>query len=431
MMLIVLLLICYFSVTKYKKTTLFCAAVLLLQPHLASGIGNVKLLYLVCLLQIVLFFVKGYWKQRNHKYYPAIALISILSALAYLYSTYRGVMFHTLPVAAMNSLFYFAYPYVVWRLIRTREDLVFILKSLLVFALVVGAYALVEASANRNFYSEFANNYGLVAGLLGGEDLGERFGLPRCNSVLPYSSALAMFSGTIWFIVAYMKVNEISFNKRIELFLLFVMPFCVLLGGTRSQMVFTAICMFPFLLYSRFWRSNVSRVAVVIIFVVMLFFSDYIFWIIDSIIHSDQARMGSSTELRQKQFDICYKYFVKNPIWGYGRNYIWEYVRAENPGLMGAESVWFQIMVDYGSVGCALYVALVGACVKWVSRYSLVFISFPLAFIVGKTLSIVIGVELSFLLIICIILVKMHIFFIPQKVVQKKKHGIRWYNNNA
>lgn len=407
MMLIVLLIICCFTIVKYKKTTLICSTSLLFLPHFSAGIGEVKLLYLVCIFQILMYYIKGYWKKRGNLYPRWLGILCVFTSLCYLYSTWQGVMRSYIPTVLLNVLCYFWYPFVIWKLIRTRDDVVFILKSLLLFFTIVGGYALVELVIGQNIYSKVVNDLGWAAGILGGEESGERFGLLRCNSLLPYSSALGMTSGAVFMLMLYLRVNGIHIlEARKETFLLAVMPFCVLLAGTRSQMVFTAICVFPFMFYSRFFKSKISKTIFLLAFVALLIGNEYIFTIVDSIIHSDKANMGSSSEMRQNQLDICMAYYIYSPIWGFGKNYIWDYVKAQNFGLLGAESVWFQLMVDYGFMGMITYLVLCLSTSVWLAKRSKVIAFFPLAFLVGKTLSIVIGIELSFMLIMSFIFFK-------------------------
>lgn len=424
-MLIVLLLICYFTIIKYKQTTLICSTSLLFLPHFSAGIGEIKLLYIVCLFQILMYYVKGFWKNKGNVYPKWLMVMCVFTSLCYLYSTWQGVMHNYISTVLVNALCYFYYPYIVWKLLRTKEDVYFMLKSLLTFFLIVGAYALVELILGVNVYSVFVNQYGLAAGILGGEESGERFGLLRCNSLLPYSSALGMTSGTIFMLMLYLRVNKISIlSRKKELFLLMVMPFCVLLSGTRSQIVFTSICIFPFIFYGNFLRSKISKTIFIFAFLAILIGNEYVFTIVDSIIHSDKANMGSSSDMRQNQFDICYSYFIYNPIWGFGKNYIWDYVKAQNYGLLGAESVWFQLMVDYGLMGVITYFIICISCSVWLSKTSKILAFFPLAFLVGKTLSIVIGIEFSYLLIISMVMYKT-----KKYLIDKKKDESRFSNN--
>ena len=128
--------------------------------------------------------------------------------------------------------------------------------------------------------------------------------------------------------------------------------------------------------------------------------------IIDSIIHSDKAAVGSSSDMRMEQLDICLYYLHSAPWFGHGKNYIWEYVRPYNPALYGAESVWFPTMVDYGLVGCFTYLLIIIGLIVWLYKFDKILCFLPLAFLVGKSVSIVIGIELNYVIITSIVLIK-------------------------
>ena len=145
---------------------------------------------------------------------------------------------------------------------------------------------------------------------------------------------------------------------------------------------------------------------------VLILFSGLFYDIAISIIDSDNSQVGgSSSDLREVQLEICLQYFSQNPIWGNGRNYIWEYVKPYHPMLMGAESVWFPTMVDYGLVGCINYLFIVLGTIVTLWKKLPILCFFPIAFLFGKTISIVIGVELSTLLVFTILLSKMYTYY--------------------
>lgn len=401
-----------FSIAHFKPSIYFTSAVLICQYHLASGIRGVKLLYLICLFQILLFYFRQYnrrW-QSSDKYPAYVAIACLLASVGYVLSNLFGVS-KNYATTIVNCACYFVYPYVFFRSIEDKEDLQLFLKMLLIFFAFVAGYALVELITGINYYSLFINDHGLAEGILGGENLHERFGFRRCNSLLPYSSALGMTSAITFFILMFMRVRGISIHPKAEMALLILLPFCVLISGTRSQMINFVICLFPFVLWNQAYKTKAFKVLAVLFTIAAIALSSNLEMIYQSIVNADDAEMGSTVEMRQEQWDICYEAAQESPVFGLGKNYIWEYVRPKNPALHGAESVWFQLVVDYGFVGCATYLLVVLACVLWLARANKRLAFMPIAFLVGKSLSIVIGIELSYLLISCIVVYKIAIFY--------------------
>jgi hypothetical protein len=206
-----------------------------------------------------------------------------------------------------------------------------------------------------------------------------------------------------------MTTMRIVVSKQIQRLLLLLLPISVLLSGTRSQYVAFAIALFPFLFWVKFLKTNFSKILILCSFVFVVVFFNFFYIVVESMLSPDNANpSGSTLEMRTTQFLISFYYFLQNPLWGNGRNYIWEVVRPLHPALYGAESVWFQLMVDYGIVGCLSYLLIVFMTGRWASKYSKTFAFYAFAFLVAKTLSIVIGVEINMLLITSIIVVKIH-----------------------
>ncbi len=411
MMILVLLFLTIYSFVRYRQAVLLCASSLLFMPNLASGIPNVKLLYIISMLQVCLFYLKGYYKKKDIPYPKWLLIPSLTTSVGYIISDIYGIS-HNLPVVLVNCICYFYYPYIIWHLLDSKRQLTSFLKYLLMFFTIVGVYAMVELAVGRNFIADYFNEYGISEAMMGAEGTSERFGLLRCNSILPYSSALGMLSALMFFILLNMKTLKVQINKNKENILLLLLPFCVLLSGTRSQFCVFAICLMPIFVWKDFLKTKTAKILLFLGVIVLISFSGLFYDIAYSIIDSDNSKVGgSSSDLREIQLEICLQYFAQNPIWGNGRNYIWEYVRPYHPMLMGAESIWFPTMVDYGIVGCINYLFVILGTVITLYRKSFVLCFFPLAFLFGKTVSIVIGVELSTLLIFTILLYKMYTFY--------------------
>lgn len=408
-MIFFLVIIMIFSLFHYKKAVFLCASSLLFMPNLVSGIPGVKMLYIICIFQIVLFYFKGYNKRASERYPRVLLIPSILTFIGYLFSNYFGIS-KNLPIILVNCLCYFYYPYIVWYLLDSKESVRLFLKYLVSFFLIVAVYALIELAIGRNVVAEFFMSQGITENLSSVEDA--RFGLLRCNSILPYSSALGMLSALVFFILLNVKALTIKQDNVKVNILLLLLPFCVLLSGTRSQFGVFAICLIPIFFWKEFLRTTTAKILLIVGIVVLIMFSGLFDEIVSSIFYSDNSQVeGSSVKLRQTQLAICLKYYAQNPIFGNGRNYIWEYVRPHNPMLMGAESVWFQLMVDYGIVGCINYLLVILGSIITLYKKSIVLCFLPIAFLFGKTISIVIGVELSTLLIFTILLFKLYSYY--------------------
>lgn len=407
-MIIVLIILLLFCVVDLRRSVLITSATLMLMPQWTSGIEGVKLSFIVVLFQCAYFFLWIRIKKNDicKKKYPIlICLPCFFAGIGYILSNQFGDI-NNMSITLVNIINNFLYPYVVFKIISDKKDLVIYLHSMFYFMLVVCGYAVIEAIFQQNIISNYAREMNLIESVMGTEDVDERFGFARCSSILSYSSALGMTSAITFFVFLYIKSRRIHIGKLKEDFMLVLLPFCVLLSGTRSQMIVFAICVLPFLLHKEFKKTKTYKKLVAIGGIALITLGGILLTILNSIVHSDKAAMGSSSEMRMEQLEICLTYMASSPWLGHGKNYIWEYVRPDNPALLGAESVWFQLIVDYGLVGCFTYLLIISGLVIWLFRYDKILCFLPIAFLVGKTVSIVIGIELNYIIITSIVLMK-------------------------
>lgn len=408
LMLFISIALMLYSLFDFKKSVYVSSIIVILQAHLSSGIPGVKFYYLISIFQLFLFGgnyknIRG--RSKTQKYPMLLLIPCVLAFVGYMLSSYWGVC---KPYAQIivTSVATFLYPIVLFKCIKNKTDLVEFLSIFIVFFLIVGIYTLVEELTGRNFYSELISSMGIGEGYFGGVGVKMRYGLKRCNSILAFSSTLGLTASFAFFVFLYMRINRIFINRKVENLLLVLLPICVLLTGTRSSYVVFVIAIFPFLLWGRAYQSKIFRFLITLAVVAVIVFAEYWGVIIDSILDSNEASTGSSLDMREAQLDIALYFWQQSPIWGFGKNYITQYVIPNFPAMLGAESIWFRMLVDYGGVGCVTYLLMCIGTMIWVYKYDKRFIFIPLAFLAGKTISIVVGIEISYLLITSITLYK-------------------------
>ena len=129
----------------------------------------------------------------------------------------------------------------------------------------------------------------------------------------------------------------------------------------------------------------------------------------DSFVNSDTAVSGSSMDMRLMQFSVILPFFFNSPIWGNGYAYTWTFVKAVDSDLLGAESVWLQIPVDFGIIGIIAYVICILYMAKKLSKcLGKRGVAMPLAIISAYSLSTFLGLELNYFFILCIIIIKLY-----------------------
>lgn len=406
-MIIIYILFILFSLYDYKKAVFFTASTLMFMNNLSSGIPGVKLFYAVAIVQIILFYLLGYNKKNTKDSFPLFLLVPILCAVVtYFVSNYVGII-HSYAKTFVNVLTWFYFPYIVWQLLSTKEDVVYMWKSLICFFFVVGVYAVIELLVGHNIYSEWADKAGIIQGELGGLNTVERFGILRCNSILPWNSALGMTSSLMFLVLILLRSKRITVLPLLENALVVLLPLSVLLCGGRSLFLALAICVVGLMFSSKIRKNKTYKGFVVLAIIALIFFAAYFEELVRTILHSDDSSAGgSSMTMRLNQFAIVEYYWQQSPWFGNGRNFTWEYVIPYNAGLLGAESIIFVQLLDHGLFGLVTYYAI-GICLTvWCYHYSISLAALPIAFLFAKTVSTIVGVEYCIPLVFSIIAIK-------------------------
>jgi hypothetical protein len=314
------------------------------------------------------------------------------------------------PTALMTFNAYYIFPLILWMCIETKEELMFLLKVIAFFAIAMGLYCLFEMASASNPYIRYLISSGL--GNVSVLDYDKfRFGIKRCQGFLSTPAPTGLFFGLI-LSSYYWIADKFSVDMKKALLLLF--PLCavgVLITGTRSVIAATCVALIGVVAHEII-KPRYIFIKIVGVIVVLALSASFLMEVVGSFINTDQTAVsGSNTDMRQEQLLISLFYWANSPIWGNGSGFIWHYVQEVDKGIYGAESIWFQILVDFGAVGAFAYMACIFNAIVSLWKKHFVWVFLPLGFLVGKTLSTVIGIEMSVLFLFSIILLKYEILF--------------------
>lgn len=261
-----------------------------------------------------------------------------------------------------------------------------VLTIIFFYAIIVGCYTLFETILGINPFIEFVNKLGLYK-----EDalITEiRFGLKRSQSIFSMHTTNGAVLLMLFCVISWLKFNTDSlrnYNKMVFC-LLIILLVSIITTGARSAYISLIICLFMF--YNTVVRKFSYLIIVGLLFVTFIyFFNSLISDIVNSFVDT-QSVSGSSTEMRQEQFSEVMRFFNKSVLIGNGINYTFTTAINLSNGLYGAESVWFQLLIDRGLLGVIAFVFYVCQCVFYVRRSNsknLIFVI--LGFIVYNTLS--------------------------------------------
>lgn len=342
------------------------------------------------------------------------------------------VKFKIVPLLELLSSYIF--PFALFSVIREKEDINLFLKYLSIFLLFVVSYTFIEELTSSNPIMDWCVRHKQQFGWIASTNQ-YRFGIKRAQSFLLYCSALGGLCNYSFFIIAYLRSKNVEFTKTpLFTFLLYALPLCTFLTGTRSVIIAFIIICICFINYNivRRYKFTLLFIATIAFFM----FQPYLSKIGNSIIASDDVnnRIGSSVEMRETQFAVATYYMLraKSPWYGNGLDFT-DKVKQDNWEILGAESIWLPRMIDQGYIGVIClaisYVIMLLILIKY-KMYACFWVM--LSFIFGKTVSAMLGmVEGYYLLVFVIIYRYLQItHHLPSNLLDKRTMLKKLFNRN-
>lgn len=406
-LLLITLVFVIYVFTRFENAVILFSTTLLFMSQIGCGIVGVKMQSVV-IVAIVFAFIGKYSKLKNKVTpYPSGWIVcSIFISCCYLITNYLSPKKET-PTILANILMYFIAPYIIWYAIGDKATLYRLLKYLRNFFIVVAVYAFIEQVLGFNILHRLLFESNMLAGTTyGDETSAARFGLTRCFSIFPYSSSFGYSCIVAFFLFYFCKYRYREYDNKNLLAVIILMPICVFFSGGRSIMTTFFACFAILLLDKNFYQSRIFKIVLICFIVLGAVLIPYFQEIYDSIMSDDSSR-GSSMTMRMNQFDISLYYMMQNFWWGNGRMYTWSTAIPQSPALLGAESIWFELMIDYGMMGIISYIVLMAVLFVYMYKQDKLFILIPLSFFIAKTISKIIGIEFTHLLFFSMILLKM------------------------
>ena len=196
---------------------------------------------------------------------------------------------------------------------------------------------------------------------------GERYGSVRCQSMMAISISYGAIC-VIWLCVA------MSFRKIYKEIIpsSFLFPFWGLIliatfsTGSKSPFIFLVTYLVSFFfMVSGYIRIKVSLLLGVILFLFVFqsFISDFILQITDS---SQTTTAGSDIPMRIMQVSAAANLLDQYGwLFGLGARGVMKANTLAAEELLGAESIWLQLLLEYGIVGCFTYVYMLYSVNKY------------------------------------------------------------------
>lgn len=428
---LILIIVLISLIRSYQSTIVAMAPLMVFFSMLTIPFVNlttISLGDLLVMIAVILYPLN--FSLNDAKKYP-FHICTLLMAIAFFGSNFFGYERHIfLSVAKILTIY--VYPVILWVCLNGSKQFRIFEISMLIFSILLIVYAFFEAFTFSNYLLEFLNK---------GNQLMDtvmityqyRFGVKRLQSFLPLFDAFGYTVGSFGLIMIYLKlfVRKTLVRPDYVTILIIALFVGVLLTGTRA--VILAVVVGSLMFYKIFKKYLIPFIVALVMMCIIAssipFFENLIKSFFDT-----QSVGGSNSDMRVDQLMISLYYFFQSPIWGNGPTYTFTVARQLDEGLLGAESVWFVYLIDYGAIGCFILLFTMIYPIAYLIKNKMTsFIFIVLMFFVDKTLSSAPGISDGYFFIYIIFLMRREKFESINRFVkncQRFDYG-KIVNNNS
>ena len=380
MVVVLFLFLFLFILYDYRKGSILIfilSPILDMFPFLWQSLGNVLII-----IAVLIWFIRS--RSKLNIIFNSIFTVGILiTIISLLISNHFGAIKHTPSVIYL--VLYYCTIYVLYNYISDDNNLSNYAVNIIVkLSTVLVINGLVETLLHFNPLLEIGRNFGFYS-----EDLRIideiRYGIKRSQSIFDMHTTWGGYTIISFCTLLFLSKYK-NFSSRNLLLLLVLLAANCFFTGARSAILGLIFTLFAFIDYKDLKERNV-QIGIMVILLISPLFIDYFQEIFSSISDSEKVG-GSNADMRENQFDICFYYFFKSPLYGNGISYTWEFALAFDETLYGAESLWIPILIDQGLLGCLAIITMYMVTAIYLIRTgNKRFIYVLLGFLIYNTLS--------------------------------------------
>lgn len=388
------LLICNYNKTSIAVAALACWLSLFRDP--LNTVGN---LYLSLSLVISLWGIFKY-KKRLMKAPFLWCVVPVFLSYTITMSAH-GYFLKQYVVLVAQYLF----PCVLYCVMNNRVKVTLFAKYMFGLSLLAVIYCFFEESISANPIMHWCDNHPDSFTWL--TDRTEyRFGVKRAQSffadVVPFG--ITMSYAFILFLL-FKRDEQRLMQKNWRSVILFLLPVCVFMTGTRSVIMCFIMASVSLLTSATIKKYRVQMLVLALF--VACFMTPYLGSIYDSIFVDSTEVSGSSSDMREGQWDIAFFYMSQDYWVGNGIGFTGNLLKIGMDGLFGAEGMWLPVMMDRGMIGvigvlAAFVIGLFG--ILKTKQYNMVWIW--AAFLLMKTITTGVGVEPTYYEVFLVVLLR-------------------------
>lgn len=246
--------------------------------------------------------------------------------------------------------------------IKSKDDVLFSLKVFFALIWVFVIYGVFEYIIQSNPVMEYVESF--IPEEWGGtlyitEDI--RYSSVRCQSLMTICISWGGLCCLATGVLFYVRDSLFPNRKLFFWLLLGLLILCVYSSGTRSSYVYLVI-----VLIGSFTGTRGAKNKVFFIFVGCLavyYLSSSIYDIYLSMTSAGSDISGSNSDMRMMQWYATLATISESPVIGLGCKGVIVGQKL-NSEILGAESVWFQILLSYGFIGMFMQAYLYYGCIR-------------------------------------------------------------------
>lgn len=330
------------SIISLKYFTI--ASLLIRDISIVSILTTSRLLCFVVFVKVLFGLFKG---EITIKKFPLL-FIMILILANYLTISFLDGRYDTLSLIG-RSLFRYATQFftilIGYLAIKNRFDFNSYLRTLYKIGFIVFLYSIFCLLIQRDLISTFLGIYDSI-------DYGGRIRVPSFTG--------HVYNGTLGAVLALCCIvnPEKILHTQKKWFLFFSFLILSLVSGFRINIIILTIGLFIIIIFQ--FKKHVNKLLLLIpIFAIAYGTIPYVNKLVDNTLdmlagHETELG-GSSTNMRNMQYEVAMNYFYKSPYWGNGFSYFSEdIVKGDsdgfNGGLMGGEGYYLLMLIEEGGV---------------------------------------------------------------------------------
>ena len=219
--LILFLFVCY-AIYRPKRAVLACFPISLIfttVPLISFGQTNVGLNLVLYVIAIFIATISHSAQSLNScPYFKPLLLFIICFVAIFFLGAYRSSVYPFISKIAIYS-----FPLFLWKVLRTKDDIHYILRVFVLVSVLIGGYTLIECFSGSNLWMEWLQSQ-TSANIYVDHHDDIRFGFGRCNSFFHFPIPLGDYCAIIILFFLFWQLNskQFVFRNRVK-FIVFVL----------------------------------------------------------------------------------------------------------------------------------------------------------------------------------------------------------------